>query len=274
MKYIDVHSHLTETRFAEEREAILTEMRSAEIGTISIGTDRDTSVQAVELASGNQDVWATIGQHPVDRKDEIFDADFYRSLFVEHKDNVVGIGECGLDYYWPGKDVESDKMLEADLKQEKERQQKLFREQIDLAVELDLPLMLHVRSFENGDAHADALEILSEKESQFDKALRVNFHFFTETPVIAQEIVTRGYYVSFPGVITFADLDETIRTVPIDRIMSETDSPYAAPVPHRGKSATPLMIKEMVKKIAEVHGLSEEDVRKQLLINARELFAI
>ena len=274
MKYIDVHSHLTEARFKSERDAILKQMKREEISTISIGTDRATSEQAVSLARENDNVWATIGQHPVDKKEEVFDASFYKRLYEYNQDIIVGLGECGLDYYWPGKDVESGKMNATELSLEKERQQKLFRDQINLAVELDLPLMLHVRSFKSGDAHRETLDILGEKEQELGKPLHVNFHFFTETPDIAREIVKRGYYVSFPGVITFANLDTTVASVPLDRIMTETDSPYAAPVPHRGKLATPLMIREMVKKIAQVHKVDEETVRKQVIENAHQLFRI
>lgn len=274
MKYIDVHSHLTEPRFEENREQILSDMKNQGIGTISIGTDMATSRQAAELASEHENMWATIGQHPVDNKDEVFDTDRYRSLYKEHSNTVVAIGECGLDYYWPAKDMERGVITLAEFEQEKKRQKTLFEKQIDLSVELGIPLMLHVRSAERGDAHRDVLEILSLKEAQFDRQLQANFHFFTETPEIAREIIARGYYVSFPGVITFADLDETIVSVPLDRIMSETDAPYAAPVPHRGKNSSPLMIENMIIKIAEVKDEDFQTVSKQLLLNAQTFFQL
>ena len=134
--------------------------------------------------------------------------------------------------------------------------------------------MLHVRSYESADAHRDAFGILDKKQEEHEGKLRANFHFFTEGPEIATEIVERGFTVSFPGVITFADLDATIAAVPVESMFTETDSPYAAPKPFRGQDATPLMVQEMVRKIAEVKGLDTEEVRKVLLKSVQTFFNI
>ena len=134
--------------------------------------------------------------------------------------------------------------------------------------------MLHVRSFKDADAHKDCFEILDKKQEEHHGVIRVNFHFFTEGPEIAKQIIDRGFTVSFPGVITFADLDETLKVVPIESMFTETDSPYAAPKPFRGQNATPLMIPEMVKKIAEIKNLDSEQIRLQMIKNTQEFFNI
>lgn len=274
LKHIDIHSHLTESRFDDDREVIIQEMKEKSVGTISIGVDRAESLAAVELAKPHNNMWATIGQHPVDNKTEVFDAAWYQELYDKNKAKIVAIGECGLDYYWPSKDVETGKLEETELMLEKERQKELFKTQIDFALANELPLMLHVRSFKDGDAHTDALEILDAKQAEYEGRVRANFHFFTETSEIAQQIVSRGFYISFPGVITFANLDETVKTVPLDNIMTETDSPYAAPVPHRGELATPLMVPHIVQKISDVKNIPLEEVKKICLENARNFFNI
>lgn len=272
--YFDVHSHLTEKRFSENRDNIAQEMLQKSIGTISIGVDQKESLAAVGFAQKHENIFASIGQHPADNKEEIFDVNFYQKLYDENKDKVVCVGECGLDYYWNSKELKDGKISEIDFSSDKRRQVDLFEQQIDFAVANDLPLMLHVRSFENADAHKDAFDILDTKQQEHHGKVRADFHFFTETPEIAEQIIGRGFYISFPGVITFADLDKTIKVVPLDRMFSETDSPYAAPKPFRGQDATPLMVPEMVRKIAQVKNLDQEIVRIQLLKNTKEFFRI
>jgi len=187
---------------------------------------------------------------------------------------VVCVGECGLDYYWPSLDKKKGKISESDFENEKKRQKKLFENQIDFAVKNELPLMLHIRSYENADAHRDAFEILDKKQKEHKGKIRADFHFFTEGPEIVAEIIKRGFMISLPGVITFADLDKSILEAPMESIMSETDSPFAAPKPFRGKTNTPLYVPEIVKKIAEVKKLSIEEVRKKTVENAIGFFGI
>lgn len=272
--YFDIHSHLTEKRFDAVRDDIAQEMLEKGIGTISIGVDQSESQSAVAFAQKHPNVYASIGQHPVDNKTELFDLNFYQNLLDKNKEKIVCIGECGLDYYWPKKDIEKGTSTIEDFEKEKARQVDLFCQHIDFAAANNLPLMLHVRSYKESDAHRDTFEILDRKQKEHKGKLRANFHFFTEGPDIAKQIVERGYTVSFPGVITFANLDETIRVVPIESMFSETDSPYAAPKPFRGQDATPLMIQQMVKKIAEIKNLDEEVVQIQLIKNTINFFGI
>ena len=272
--YFDVHSHLTEKRFIDTRDEIANQMKNQGIGTISIGVDQKESQAAVDFALKHDHVYASIGQHPVDNRTEEFEEKFYNKLLSENKEKVVCIGECGLDYYWISKELEEEKLTQEAFQEEQWRQHKLFAQQIDFAVKHDLPLMLHVRSYKDSDAHKDAFIILDEKQREHKGAIRANFHFFTETPEVAQQVVDRGFFISFPGVITFADLDATVATVPLEQMFSETDSPYAAPKPHRGELATPLMLPSIIAKIAEIKNTTEQIVQKQLVTNAQSFFNI
>ena len=183
-------------------------------------------------------------------------AHFSRQNFEElvKSPKVVAIGECGLDY---GRDGSLDD-------KSKETQKILFRQHIDFAVNHDKPIMIHARNATN-----DILDILSEKKSEYGEKLRGNAHFFTGTKEEAQAYFDLDFSVSFTGVVTFArDYDETIRFVPMDRLMSETDSPFVAPEPYRGKRNEPLYVIEVVKKLAEIKGMPEDEVCKEILKNA------
>ncbi len=172
------------------------------------------------------------------------------------------------------KDLESGKINQEELQREKKRQRELFKKQIDFALENDLPLMLHVRSFKNADAHEEAFKILDEKEKESGQKIRADFHFFTEGPEIVKEIVKRDFMISLPGVITFADLDDSILEIPLENLMLETDSPFVAPKPYRGKTNTPLYLEEIAKKVAEVKKMDIEEIRKKSVENALDFFRI
>ena len=172
--YFDTHAHLDDKKFDANRAELLAAMKSTGIACASIGVDYASSARAVSLAEENLNVWAVIGQHPLDNRAELWEEEKYTRL-LESSQRVVAVGECGLDYYWPKKDLESGKISAGDFAIEKTRQAELFKKQIKFALEHDLPLMLHVRSHTDGDAHWDALQILAGYASQ---NLRANFHFF------------------------------------------------------------------------------------------------
>jgi len=250
-------------------------MVEAEVGTICVGVDLETSKLAIEIAKDNNGIWAIVGQHPTEWAQEFDQAEF--AALAEGK-NVVAIGECGLDYFRPEE------------REHKAEQVLLFRRQIELAIETGLPLMLHIRPEQNTmDAYNDALDILREyaqmdsspaghtprRTSQEVSALRGTAHFFAGDQHIAQAFLDLGFYISFSGVITFVkEYEATVAFVPIDRILSETDAPFAAPAPYRGKRNEPAYVTEIVKKIAEIKGLELKTVQKQLLQNAKTLFTI
>jgi len=259
IKYLDAHSHLQMSEYDSDREAVLTRMKETGVGTIVVGVDYESSRQAVELAEKNEHIYACVGLHPKDNLTEVFDVEAYKILLRNPK--VSAIGECGLDFF----------RLEGDsgkVEEVKARQKKLFIQQIELAIEADKPLMLHCR-----DAYREVLDLLIPYKKVAGEKLRGNVHFFAGDVETSREFVSLGFTVSFTGVITFArNYDEVIRSLPLESILVETDAPFVAPVPYRGKRNEPTYVVEVVKKLAEIRGEEVEKVRIQLLENTRGVF--
>ncbi|MCC6323958.1 TatD family hydrolase [Candidatus Nomurabacteria bacterium] len=292
-KYIDIHSHVNFKAFDEDRDDVIRRALDADVAVINVGTQIDTSRHAVEIANKYDGVYAIIGLHPIhtgasyhDTKElgeegkaftsrgEVFDYEEYKKLIVDPK--VVGIGECGLDYYRCTPETIA-------------KQKQAFIEQINLANEFNKPLMLHIRNGSTSastelsrtsspqvtseperNAYADALEILKEHAK-----VKGDVHFFAGSLEDAKGFVDFGFTLSFTGVITFThDYDEVVKSTPLDMIMSETDSPYITPIPYRGKRNEPVYVIEVVKKIAEIKGLSVEEVANQIIINTKRVFGI
>jgi len=259
--YIDIHTHLNLPQFDEDRDEVIERLREQSIGAINVGVDAATSRLAVKMADEYDNLWAIVGHHPGYVDDEAFDEATYRELLAHP--GVVGVGECGLDYF------RSEKTPEHVAKQTA-----LFRKQIELAIEFDKPLMLHIRpTRDTHDAYDEALALLSEYKKEAGDRLRGDSHFFAGTLEQAQQFIELGFYISFTGVITFArEYDEIIKTLPLDRIMCETDAPYVTPTPHRGQRNSPEYVGEVYKRIDELR--TEDNVRKQILENVRELWQI
>ncbi|MFA6301086.1 MAG: TatD family hydrolase [Candidatus Paceibacterota bacterium] len=284
-KYIDIHSHVNFKVFDEDRDEVIKRALGGDTWVINAGTQIDTSKKAVEMAHQYKEgVYAAIGLHPIhtsasyhDEKElgeggkefasrgEIFDKNVYRELLKDIK--VVAIGECGLDYYR----TEPESI---------EKQKRTFIEQIELANEFDKPLVIHVRNdYEKKERNAynDTLEILK----QHAKVKGV-IHFFEGDLKNAEDFTVFGFMISFTGVITYppkkngrnCDYETIIKNIPLDMILTDTDAPYLAPMPHRGKRNEPVYIKEVVKKIAEIKNLPEEEVARAIVENARRLFKI
>ncbi len=256
MKYIDIHCHLNLPEFDLDLEEVIARAKEKEVGMIVVGVDRASSEKAIRIAEVHENIWACIGLHPADNAAEIFDIDLYKKL-ASHK-KVVAIGECGLDYFhMPQED--------------KARQIEIFEKHIHLANELKKPLMLHIRNGKKGEsAYKDALEILKKHAK-----VHGDVHFFAGNLEEAHEFIKLGFRLSFTGVVTFTkDYDEVVKNIPLNMIMSETDSPYVAPVPYRGQRNEPVYVIEVVKKIAEIRGEDEDKVSKQLVENAGEVFKI
>lgn len=260
MKYIDTHSHLDARQFDADRGDVLARMREEGVGTIVVGVTPETSRAAVELAEKEDVVLgATIGAHPTDMKEGL---DINELTPLLSSERVVGVGECGFDYYrTPREEVYV-------------QQREMFEAQVQMAAENDLPLMLHVRPSEGStDALEDALEVLKIYQKEYGNTVRGNVHFYTSTKEIAREYVALGFTIAFPGVITFApELHEVIRDVPLDMMLAETDAPYAAPVPHRGKRNEPIFVIDTIKAIADIRGENFEHVAEQLTKNAKTVF--
>lgn len=261
LDYIDIHSHLNLPPLFENQEAILAKMRELNIGTITVGTDMKTSKMAIEIAEVNPGLcFATVGFHPCDGFIPNQDSDWDELEQLARHEKVVAIGETGLDYF-------------RDQSEELKIQQTwIFKKHIELAVKVEKPLMMHVRASKGtDDAYYDALEILK-GESYTRKA---NFHFFSGSKQCMLDIVNAGFTVSVDGPITFShDYDDMIRACPIESLMIETDAPFAAPVPYRGKPCEPWMVVEVAKKVAELKELDIETVRVQLLENTQRFFSI
>ena len=249
-KYFDVHSHLNATEYSEDINEVIKRLEETDTHTIVVGTDLESSKIAVELAEKHEEIYACVGVHPVDNKNEHYDISKYRELAQHPK--VVAVGECGFDFY------------HADKARDYKRQKKLFLDQLRFAVAHDKPIMIHAR-----DAYEELLEILELQKRKYGTRLRGNVHFFAGSVAVAQRLFDLGFSISFTGVITFTrDYDEVIKAAPLDMIMSETDAPYVTPVPYRGKRNEPSFVVEVVKKIAEIREEDEERVRVALVNNA------
>lgn len=284
-KYIDIHSHLHFAAFDADRAEVLKRAQDADVWMINVGTQYDTSKGAVELANTvSEGVFATIGLHPThtaksfhDKQElggwgeeftsrgEVFNYEAYKKLGQDQK--VVGVGECGLDYYRLDQETAG-------------RQKSVFEEHIRLADELGKPLMLHIRnSSESGpNAYKDALDILK----SINPKVRGDVHFFAGNIDDAKAFLNYGFTLSFTGAVTFpkskkpgmADYEELIKFAPLDMILTETDCPYIAPVPHRGTRNEPANVRYVVKRIAEIKKMPEEEIVTVLLANARRVFRI
>ncbi len=250
----DSHAHYDSEQFNEDREELLLSMEENGVGTIvNSGANWDSVTGVVELAQKYPFVYAAVGMHP----DEVGDLNEERFEYLKsqcQKEKVVAVGEIGLDYYW---DNESHDV-----------QKKWFIKQLELARELDLPVIIHSR-----DAAADTLEIMKE----YGQGLRGVIHCFSYSIELAREYVKMGFYIGIGGVVTFKNgrkLKEIAAEIPLDKILLETDCPYLAPVPFRGKRNSSIYISYVAQEIANLKGISYEEVVAQTEKNGKELFQI
>lgn len=257
-KYFDSHSHLNLSDFESDKEEVIKKMTLEKVGTLTVGTNLETSKEAVRLAKENENLYACIGLHPNESGKEDYNKEDYEKLLGE---KTICVGECGLDYFRG---------------EERGPQEIDFRKQIDFALENDLPLMLHIRPKKGGmDAYEDTLEILEEYKKNAGEKLRGQAHFFAGDTEIAKSFLDLGFYISFTGVVTFTkDYDEVVKFIPVDRILTETDSPFVAPVPHRGHRCEPQYVIEVYKKLAEIKGISLGEFEKQVKDNLKSLYKI
>lgn len=249
--FFDSHAHYDQRRFAEDQKELLASMADHGIGRImNIGCDLESSLRSIRLAEEYDFIYAAVGSHPDDAAnvDDVL-VERYRNLAGRKK--VLAIGEIGLDYFY--EDVP------------RAQQQVAFRKQMALAAELDMPVIIHQR-----DAYEDALKIVDEFPS-----VKGVFHCFSGSLEYAKEVVKRGYYMGFTGVITFKNARKAVEVAqwaPLDKLLLETDCPYMAPEPYRGRRSDSTMIPKMAEKIAELRELSVEQVAKLTRENAMRLF--
>lgn len=251
-KYIDAHAHVNFPEYEKDRKGIIKECEEKGILIVNVGTDLETSKQVVLLAEKYENRYAIVGLHPT--HDEEFDYEEFKELAVNPK--VVAIGECGLDFFRKPFN--------------KEKQEKVFKQQIDLAIEVGKPLMIHARN-----SYKEILTILDDYLMSGGGKLRGNVHFFAGTVEEAGEFMKRGFTLSFTGVITFAkEYERLVASAPATSILSETDCPFVTPAPHRGQRNSPLNIPLIVAKMAEIKGVSEESMAEAIRQNATSQFGV
>jgi len=275
---IDTHCHIQFKAYKDDYEAVI--KKCTDFGMIlnAVGTQQTTSAKAVEFAQKFDNVYATIGLHPVHlfptyvdeaegdafvSRQENFDYEYYKQLGQNKK--VIAIGECGLELFHIPEGKNEEEVLQ--------KQRENFILQYKLAQELNIPLVIHVR-----DAHAQMIDLLK----SFNAKINGTIHCYTGNWEFAQEYLALGLHLGFTGVITFPakktnpkpqwDLLEVVRNIPTDRMLVETDAPYLAPQAYRGQRCEPWMVLEVNKKIAEVKGMGLEEIAKLTHENAARLF--
>lgn len=252
---VDSHCHLEYKGLVEDQAGVLSRAREAGVGAfLNISTKQSEWEQVVGTANREADVYASVGIHPHEADGH---EDLGRStlLAATENDRVIGIGETGLDYYYEHSD--------------RETQAKLFRMHIDVARETGLPVIIHTR-----DAEADTLEIL---EDELGKgAFPALIHCFTASADFGRKVLDLGLTISLSGIVTFKnakDLQETAKHVPDDRLLVETDSPFLAPVPHRGRSCEPAFVADTARFVAELRGTEADRLAEQTTANFTKLFS-
>lgn len=277
IKIIDAHTHVN-MMDAAQQSAVIQRALSMGIGMINAGADEKTSVDAVALTHAYvEGVWATVGCHPQEIDTQI-DLELIKKLAQDER--VVGIGECGLEYF------KLDPVREVEIKK---KQKELFEAHIQIAHEVKKPLVIHCR-----EAFADTISILKKNKEKLLSATHLRpavvgtlvgeqgyggqagiIHFFTGTPEDAKQLLELGFSFTFGGLITFnRSFDEIIKSIPVERILVETDAPWVAPQSHRGQQNEPSYIPEVVTRLAQVKSVSQEEMEGILLENTKKVFAI
>ncbi|KEP25210.1 TatD family hydrolase [Bacillus zhangzhouensis] len=251
----DTHAHLNAEQYNEDLEQVIERAKSEKVENIVVvGFDRPTITRAMELIEEYDFIYAAIGWHPVDAID-MTDEDLAWIKELSQHEKVVAIGEMGLDYYWD--------------KSPKEVQKEVFRRQIALAKEVNLPIIIH-----NRDATEDVVTILKEEGAADVGGI---MHCFTGSLEIAKACMEMNFYISFGGPVTFKNAKkpkEVVKDIPSDRLLIETDCPYLTPAPFRGKRNEPSYVKYIVEQIAELREMSFEELAELTTENAKKVFRI
>ncbi len=268
-RYFDIHSHVNFKDYYADLPQVLQRMEDEGVLTISVGVDKATSEEGVRFAETHEGFYATIGLHPTDTRTETFAGSEYKDLVRSPK--TVAVGECGVDYFR----LPAQAGIDGDPALEKKRQWREFEKQSEFATLNDKPLMIHCRPSKGSeDAYLDMLSFLEPRARENPK-VRGNMHFFVGNLDTAKRFWNIGFTTSFTGVLTFThDYDEVVQAAPMDMLMTETDSPFATPVPFRGKRNEPVYVKYVVSAIARIRGEDEEAVRETVFKNAERVFGL
>ncbi|MEK7540715.1 MAG: TatD family hydrolase [Patescibacteria group bacterium] len=270
---IDTHSHLNFKAYDNDREEVIKRTQEEGVVCIDVGTKYETSKKAVELAEKNENIYAAIGMHPIHIKTDLMKLktdseegafqplgeEFNKEKYLELSKfkKVVAIGEIGLDYYYRPKGT-------VKLEKFKELQKQIFIKQLELAEELDLPVIIHCRM-----AHEDVLQILKLKSK-----IKGIIHCFTGTAEQMRQYLNLGFYIGINGIVFKLNLDEVIKECPLERILTETDCPYLTPPQENGKRNEPIFIKHVIQKIVEIKRINFDEVADKTTQNAKKLFKI
>lgn len=254
--FFDSHAHLEDKQFQDDLEEVIENIRNSETSLVlNVGFNREHIKKSLELSEKYDFIYSAVGLHPSDSlvaKDE----SFWEFLYNHAKyPKVQAIGEMGLDYYWD--------------RAPRDFQKQVFMRQIDIAKELNKPIIIHDR-----EAHGDILEIVKKEKAACNGGV---FHAYSGSLEMAKEVIKEGFYISVGGVVTFKNakkLVEIVKEIPLEHILIETDSPYLTPHPFRGKRNDPTKVKYVAERIAEIKDVSIEEVAKQTMKNGRELFRI
>lgn len=252
--FFDSHAHLDDDRFCEDREEVINSLKQSGVSyVINVGADYETSLNSVKLSENYDFIYASVGVHPYDAKtvnDKLLDE--FRNLVKKNK-KIVAIGESGLDYSYD----------EAD----RELQKEAFIKHIELADELKMPIIVH-----NRDSHKDMMDILTKHRPE-----SAIIHCYSGSMEMAKVLVKMGYYISFSGTVTFKNaknLKETATWIPLENLLIETDSPYLCPEPERGRRNNPSKVRYTAEVIADLKGMTLEEIAKTTMENAKRVYKI
>lgn len=255
------HAHYDDRQFDVDRETLLENLPFQNVGVIvNVGSDIRSSKESITLAHQYDYIYAAIGVHP-DEVDTMKEADMEELSHMAKEDKVVAIGEIGLDYF--RKEGDAYKSV----------QKEWFCRQLDLAKEIEKPVIIHSR-----DAAEDTIQILRDFRKENPQIENPGvIHCYSYSPELAKEYVAMGFYIGIGGVITFKNakkLVETVAQIPLERILVETDSPYLCPEPNRGKRNDSSQIRYVMDRIADIRGIAPEEVEKQTEMNARKMYRL
>lgn len=248
--YSDSHAHLEDKRFEDDRKELIAELKADGISfLVNIGTCAESSLESIDLAESENFIYAAVGLHPLNVSDAK-QSDLQTIEQLAKHEKAVAVGEIGLDYHYDGYDKDNQKFW--------------FEKQLDLANRLGMPVCIHCR-----DAAGDCMDIVRKFRP------KGVFHCFSGSPEMARQIVKLGMFISFSGVLTYKNARQLLKVAeetPLEKILIETDSPYLAPEPFRGKRNCPLYVKEVAKKLAEIKCVSPDEVMKRTTDNLKALF--
>ena len=253
IQYFDTHAHYDSGKFNADRDEVLRAVHDSGVAlVVDPGDSGVTSERAVALAQAHDFVYAAVGWHP-EEADSWTDSSLAHIRALAAQPKVCAIGEIGLDYYWDAST--------------KAKQERMFRAQLELALELDLPVIVHDR-----EAHGDSLRIVCDYPQ-----LRGVFHCYSGSVEMARELLALGWYLGFDGPVTYKNARKTVEVaemVPLNRILIETDSPYMSPVPLRGKRNDSRNVFYIAEKLAQIKGMTTEELARLTMENGKSLFGI